>query len=282
MCTLGALVFLNACNTRLGPAIQTVSAACKVSALIVIVIIGLVFLCREGGTDNLQDMFSPQDLTAAGLTLAVYSCNYAYVGWDTLNLSVEEVKNPQRNIPLAILLAVAVAAVCYLLAIVAYHAVLTTPQIVSGVAVAALFMKVTVPPLMWVIVPCIAISAIGLVNTIVFSTTRIVFIGGRDRLFPEVLSMVSVARRTPLVSLILLGVVASVSVVTSDLASVLGAYSFFRGLSETAAILGIYRLRRKFPAMPNTYVLREHGFQGPHVNVGVKAVPNRANFWFAN
>ncbi|KAK7476561.1 hypothetical protein BaRGS_00032179, partial [Batillaria attramentaria] len=140
------------------------------------------------------------------------------------------------NIPLAILLAVAVTAVCYLLAIVAYHAVLTTPQIVSGVAVAAVFTKVTVPPAMWVVVPCIGISATGIVNVIIFTAT-------------------SVARRTPLVSLILLGLVTCVVILMGDITSVLGAYTFFRSAGETVAILGLYRLRRKFPAAADTYVV---------------------------
>ena len=42
-----------------------------------------------------------------------------------------------RTVPLAILLAVGLTATVYLLAIVSYHAALTMPQIVSGVAVAA-------------------------------------------------------------------------------------------------------------------------------------------------
>nr|KAG5691888.1 hypothetical protein BaRGS_033251 [Batillaria attramentaria] len=96
LCILGALVFLNSYDTRIGAGIQTVSTVCKVAALIVIIIIGIIFLSSEGGTENLQDIFSPQHLTAGSLTLAVYSCNYAYMGWDNLNMAVEEVKNPQR------------------------------------------------------------------------------------------------------------------------------------------------------------------------------------------
>lgn len=247
LCILGLLVFLNAYSTRVAAAVQIWSTVCKLSALVVIIVIGIFFLIKNGG-DNFQDIFAtPKDLTIEGVTLAVYSCNYAYVGWDNICNATEEVKNPHRNIPLSNLLAVSVTTAVYLLALVSYHAVLTTSQIVSGLAVAAVFTEMTQPALMWLIVPCIAISAIGVVNVMIFVTTRMNFIGGRDGLFPEILSMVSASRKTPLVSCIVLGVAASVVILMADIQSVLGAYSLFRASGETAAILGLWRLRRRFP-----------------------------------
>ncbi|XP_076461613.1 Y+L amino acid transporter 2-like [Babylonia areolata] len=276
LCILGLLVFLNCCSTRLGAMIQTASTVCKLSALVVIIVIGVTFLFKNGISEELGDPFSPQDLSVGSLTLAVYSCNYAYSGWDNLTMATEEVKNPQRNIPLAILLSVVTTAVVYLLTIVSYHAVLTTPQIVSGVAVAAVFMKLTVPVLMWVIVPCIAMSAIGIVNVIIFTSTRINFIGGRDGLFPEVLSMISVSRKTPMVSSLVLSVLAGVVVLMAeDINSVLGSYALFRASGETVAILGMYRLRRKHPATDSTYVAPTAVavlFAGLNVSLAVLAI----------
>ncbi|KAL8563993.1 hypothetical protein ACOMHN_025324 [Nucella lapillus] len=255
LCIIWLLVFLNSYSTGCGAIIQTVSTVCKVSALIVVIIIGITFLIKNGVSEELRDPFSSSDLSVRGITFAIYSCSYAYVGWDNLNAATEEVKNPQRNIPLAILFAVVLTAVVYLLTIVSYHVVLTTPQIVSGVAVAAVFVKATFPPLTWVIVPCIATSAAGIVNCIIFCFTRMNFIGGRDGLFPEVLSMVSVSRKTPLVSCLMMGVAAGLmTVMADDISSLLGAYSFFRISGETLAILGMFRLRRKYPATEDTYV----------------------------
>ncbi|KAK7109603.1 Y+L amino acid transporter 2-like [Littorina saxatilis] len=256
LCILGILVFLNSYDTSWGGTIQTLSTVCKMSALVIIVVIGVIFFCTDGeATEHFEDMFSQQGMTVGGLTLAIYSCNYAYIGWDNLNMATEEVKKAQRNIPLSILLAVGLTSIVYISAIVSYHAVLTTPQIVSGLAVAAVFTEVTVPPLLWVIVPCIAISATGIVNVIIFTSTRINFIGGRDGLFPEVLSMVSVSRKSPLVSCLVLGMAAAIVVLLGDVITVLGTYALFRASGETAAILGIFRLRRKFPASENTYVV---------------------------
>ena len=56
------------------------------------------------------------------------------------------------------------------------------------------------------------------------------------------------------------GVTASVVVLLGDITSVLGAYSFFRAFGETAAILGIFKLRRKFPSSADTYVVGPYPF----------------------
>ncbi|XP_076460506.1 Y+L amino acid transporter 2-like [Babylonia areolata] len=255
VCILGLLVFLNSLSTRWVAVVQTVSTVCKLSSLVVIILIGLVFLIMHGPSESLQDPFSPQELSVQDITFAIYSCSFAYYGWDNLNMATEEVKNPQRNIPLAVLLAVVLATVVYLLANVSYHAVLTTPQMVSGVAVVAVFTQVTVPLLMWVMIPCIAISAVGMVNVNIFAVVRMTFIGGRDGLFPSVFSMINVSRKTPLVAALALGVAGSLVVLMVDnISSVLGSYVLFRTSGETLTILGMFRLRRKHPATDHTYV----------------------------
>ena len=42
----------------------------------------------------------------------------------------------------------------------------------SGVCVLQMFSKETVPELLWFIVPCIAVSASGIVNVVIFTSTR--------------------------------------------------------------------------------------------------------------
>ncbi|PVD29705.1 hypothetical protein C0Q70_08961 [Pomacea canaliculata] len=255
LCIILLLVLANCYDTRLGSALQVASTVCKLSALAVIIIVGIGFIAR-GDTENLQNPFSfEEEPRLDRVIFAVYACTYAYVGWDSLCMAVEEIKNPNRNIPLAILLGILVVMVCYLLANLAYVTVLTTGQIVSSVAVAVGFCKMSIPSLVWFIVPCIGISATGVVNVMIFSSSRINFVGGRDNLFPEVLSMVSVSRRTPLVSYLVLGLLAGVVVLVGDISSVLGAYSLIRASGETVAILGIFRLRKKFPATATTYVV---------------------------
>ena len=52
------------------------------------------------------------------------------------------------------------------------------------------------------------------------------------------------------------GVAAGLVVLMGDVSSMLGVYSLVRASGETVAILGLFRLRRKFPASADTYVVR--------------------------
>ncbi|XP_048242633.1 Y+L amino acid transporter 2-like [Haliotis rufescens] len=132
------LAFIVACNcysVRVGAGIQTVSAVCKVSALVAIIAAGVYHLI-QGHNENFRDPFVISNLNPGDFTLALYAGLYAYVGWDHINNAVEEIIQPQRTMPIAILGGLAIPTICYITANIAYHAVMTNQEILSGVAVA--------------------------------------------------------------------------------------------------------------------------------------------------
>ena len=70
------------------------------------------------------------------LALAFYSGLFSYAGWNYLNFVTEELKDPNKNLPRAIYISLPLVTVIYLLANVAYFAVLTPLEIESSNAVA--------------------------------------------------------------------------------------------------------------------------------------------------
>ena len=61
----------------------------------------------KGSTKYLgSDSFVGSRVGASELALAFYSGLWAYGGWSHLNFITEEVKNPNRNLPLAIFIGV--------------------------------------------------------------------------------------------------------------------------------------------------------------------------------
>ena len=53
-----------------------------------------------GHTENFKNPFASTDIT--GLGIAFYSCSFSYAGWNALNVITEELKNPSRNLPIAV------------------------------------------------------------------------------------------------------------------------------------------------------------------------------------
>ena len=100
----------------------------KIAAIIFIVILGLIKII-QGNTATLRSGFEGSETNVFHLSLAFYQGLFSYDGWNQLNFLTEELKNPQRNLPLAIILGIPLVMVCYLLMNVAYFGVLTKDQV---------------------------------------------------------------------------------------------------------------------------------------------------------
>ncbi len=97
--------------------IRGASESAKVNAAMVIIKIGVLVLFIAVGitgwdSDNLSD-FAP--FGAGGVTAAAGIIFFSYIGLDAVSTAGEEVHNPRRNLPLAILIALAVVTTIYVL-----------------------------------------------------------------------------------------------------------------------------------------------------------------------
>ena len=121
----------------------------KLAALVLIIVAGVVLLITTGASHNLSyvDHITQNGkqivptLTTTGFVMAVVSAFYAFTGFESVASGSEDMKDPQKNLPRAIPLAILVIAVIYI-GVVAVamilnpNALMTTTQVV---AIAAIF-----------------------------------------------------------------------------------------------------------------------------------------------
>ncbi|XP_038069786.1 Y+L amino acid transporter 2-like isoform X3 [Patiria miniata] len=245
---LALLTFVNCWSVPWATKVQDVFTVAKVLALIVIILSGLVYICM-GHTENFQEPFK-NSKGGSDIALAFYGGLFAYAAWNYLNYLTEEIKNPHRNLPWAIGISLPMVTLIYVLANVAYFAVLSPEELERSNAVAVTFGEKLFGPMAWIMPVSVAMSTFGSVNGGCLSLSRLFFVGAREGQLPGVMSMIQVKRKTPLPSLIFTCVLSVLYVFVEKIETLLNYFSFMTWLAIGTAVAGQLYLRWAKPDLP--------------------------------
>lgn len=152
----------------------------------------------------------------------------------------EELRNPYVNLPRAIYISMPLVTIIYVLANVAYLAVLTPHDMVTTKAIAVTFGHLAMGSFEWIMPLMVALSAFGGLCVHVMTSSRMCFVGARYGHFPSFLSHINVERYTPTPSLVFLNILSLLMLFTSDV-DMLITYSsiveaFFTMLSVSSVL----------------------------------------------
>ncbi|VDP45627.1 unnamed protein product [Soboliphyme baturini] len=129
-------------------------------------------LAHQGSTDNFSRPFLGSSRDPGQISLALYSGLFAYNGWNYLNFIVEELKNPKRNLPLAIGLSCGIVTVVYVLTNVAFYTVINSDEFVDSDATAIVFAEKVYKGFSWIMPIFVACSTIGSANGVILTASR--------------------------------------------------------------------------------------------------------------
>ncbi|KAL8596295.1 hypothetical protein ACOMHN_067787 [Nucella lapillus] len=197
------LVMVNCRNVKWVTRLQIFITSSKLIALAIIIIIGFVHLGR-GNFESFEEPFADSDFSAGAIALSFYSGFWAYSGWSYLNFLTEELVEPHKNLPRAIMISMLTVISVYMVANIAYLGVLTPQQMTQSTAVAVTFAEHTMGVMQWLMPILIGISVLGTINGTILSMSRLFFIGAQNNHMPLFMSMVQYTYMTPATSLIVI------------------------------------------------------------------------------
>nr|WP_308119116.1 amino acid permease [Streptomyces sp. JJ38] len=229
----------------------------RVNAIMVFVKIGaLLLFCAVAFTGIKAGNYAPfMPLGMAGVSAAGASLFFSYIGFDAASTAGEEARNPQRDLPRAIMLSLLIVTALYVMvAAVAVGAVPWEGFEGSEAALAGVLSDVTGHQFWATILAGGAVIAIAsVVLAVLYGQTRILFAMSRDGLVPKVFSKVHPRTGTPRANTLLVSVFCGVLAAAIPLGELANATSigtlFAFGLVNVAVLV----LRRTRPDMPRTF-----------------------------
>jgi basic amino acid/polyamine antiporter, APA family len=252
---------INCLGVMLGGRVQTVLTVTKVAA--VLLVAGGVFVFSETGDwTNLHAAATGASGGLAGFGGAMFAALWAYSGWQFLPMAAGEVREPQHNLPRAIVTGTVLVLGLYLAVNAAYLYALPFWQVASAnstaypdapsVAARAVqtFLGGRAAPVAALI---FLISTIGSLNGVILSTARVPYAAARDGLFFASFGRLHPKSRVPVFSLVLLAVWGAVLAVSGTFDQLTNMAVMSYAIFWIPVSLAVIVLRRKLPHAPRPF-----------------------------
>lgn len=243
---VGAIILTGLFNTvgvKASSAVVNVTVLAKYGGLLFIVLVALsIGLPQTGG--NFTPALPAGSITTAAFGLALVSTLWAFDGWADLAYNAGEVKDPQRNLPRALIGGTILVLVIYLAANVAYLAVLPIQEIRQSKLVAAdVAEKVIGSSGALLVSVTVMLSTFGTLNAVLLTSPRVFFAMAEDKLFFPIFAKVHPTRGTPWIAIALVAALGAAFVLLGTFESLADAFVTAFLPFYALAVGAIFRLR---------------------------------------
>ncbi|HMV26063.1 MAG TPA: amino acid permease [bacterium] len=254
---IASIIFLTAINVvgiLFGVAVQNFMTLLKIVSLGILIIIPIVV--PGGSVENFTPLFSDPNsghwIGAFGLaTIAVL---WAFDGWIEITYVAGEVRDPQKNVPRALVVSTVLIIGLYVLINMAYLYVLPADQLRASSLVASDMAKILMGPEGAAFVAgSVMISMFGANNGFVLSGARIYYAMAREGRFFEKIGDVHPRFGTPAVSIIAQGVWSCGLVFTGTFEQLTTYVVFASWFFYAMACMAVIVLRKKDPQTERPY-----------------------------
>lgn len=256
----------NYVGLRWGSLVQNLTTLAKYGGLVFIVLLAFALgIPRTGG--HFTPAVPPGSFSVSAFGLALVSVLWAYDGWEDVSFVGGEVKNPRRTLPFAIIGGTLAVIGIYLLANLAYLAVLPVSEVRHSQLVAAdVAERLMGAPGVIFVASTVMLSTFGTLNGSILTSPRIFFAMADDGLFPRKVGAVHPRFQTPYVSITLVALLGIGFVLVRDFEQLADAFVIAIAPFLALSVGAVFVLRRRadyappfrvpgYPVIPLLFVL---------------------------
>jgi APA family basic amino acid/polyamine antiporter len=273
-----AVTALNYLSVRFGGNVQILLTSLKMGAILLIVIGGTLFGQRAAA--EAAPLVAPLGFGVIGAVLtALVPAMWAYNGFNDLGDLGEEIVDPGKNIPRAIILGLLTVGGLYLLANVVYFHVLPFAALAQSQHVASDVVQSFAGSrgAAW-LTAAMAISALGALHVVILTGARIPYAMARDGVFFKFAERVNPTTHTPTGSLIFLGSIGALLALTGTYEELYSLFVFAVWIFFALTAIALLRLRKIEPHLSRPY--RAWGYPWTPLIFLLAAVALTVNLWF--
>ena len=243
---------INYLSVKMSGAIQMALTSIKVGTIVLIIVGGLFFGARHTvePADFVPVSHASPLAAILGVLAALVPAMWAYNGFNDLGHLGEEVSDPQKNIPRAILIGLGTIAMLYLLANVVYFRVLGFAGVASSAHVASDAIRTFAGDSgAMALTVAMAVSALGALHVVVMTGARIPYAMARDGVFFTFATRLQPKLRTPTGSLLFLGCVGTLLALTGTYEQLYSLFVFALWIFMGLTAIALMKMRVKQPEM---------------------------------
>ena len=251
--TIMILTMINYFGVRKGGILNNVFSTAKIAGILILILTGLVL--SNVHAEDVQTSFQPVSPTGMLLVSAMFTAMlqafWAYDGWINVSYIGGEIKNPKRNIPIAIIGGTAVVMLLYVLVNMVFVHTMPTEQFMAidqagNKIAAAEVAQVLIPGFGFTLISVlIMICTFGATNASLMSSPRIYHQMATKGLFFKVFGEVHPKYHTPHKSLILQMIWSSVLVISGSFDQLTNMLVFASFIAYGSGAVGLLIMKYK-------------------------------------
>lgn len=243
-----ALSLVNVLGVKPGSRLLNVLVVLKVAALVVLIGAGALAPSAPGWWTAARETTATGMATAVGFGAALIPILFAYGGWQNANYVAEEIRDPQRNLPVSLLAGTITVVIVYVLVNAVYLRALgleglaatTTP---ASSAAAGLFGG-------WgddFVTAAIAISTFGFLDLAILAPTRVYYAMAADGVFLPGLAQLHPVYRTPWLAIVIQSTWSCILAISGTYEELLNYVVFADWIFFGLTVATLFVFRRRHP-----------------------------------